>query len=58
MLIYPGSTVIRRAIVIIVPVILHPLVDVAMHVVEAIGVGLFFPTGWAFLSELSENQAY
>ena len=40
-LIDPDSSIIRRAVVVIVPVILHPLVDVAMHVVEAIGVGLF-----------------
>ena len=37
--------------------VLHPLNHVAVHVVEAKGVGFFFPTGCVLPSEFELNQA-
>jgi hypothetical protein len=37
---YPDRTIGRRSRVVVVPAILHPVVDVAMHLVEAPWIGL------------------
>ena len=40
--VYPSTSIIRGLLVIIVPVIRHPLPDIAVHVIKPEAIGLFF----------------